>query len=129
MKQTVVVLDAEKEQCRALCDLLEERQYKAIPVHSLESAKAFFQEGVFHAVIVDLDTMPMDNRTVRELTKLNPRAFFFCISGQRFHPELKEAIHNHFFACFYKPVDPDELFYLLSSTRRNGDRSFTPEKG
>ena len=128
MKQTVVVIDADKNQCRALCDLLAGQQYQAVPVHSLESVKGFLQEELCHAVLLDLDTVPIDNRGARELAQLNPGAQFFCISGQRFHPELKEAIHNHFFACLYKPVDPDELFYLLNCIRKNGGESPAPEK-
>jgi DNA-binding NtrC family response regulator len=129
MKQTVVVLDTEKKQCRALCDLLEERKYRAIPIHSLKNLKNYFQESSCQAVIVDLDTVPIDNRMVRELSQLHPNAYFFCISDQRFHPELKDAIYNHFFACLYKPVDPDELFYLLNCIHENGVESCFPPKG
>ncbi|MBW1842218.1 MAG: hypothetical protein JRI75_10570, partial [Deltaproteobacteria bacterium] len=66
-------------------------------------------------VIVDIDTISIDNRTTRELAKKNPMVHFFCMSKKRFHPEIKEAISDYFFACLTKPIDPDELSYWLRS--------------
>jgi hypothetical protein len=64
---------------------------------------------------MDIDSVPVDNRTIRELTIKHPETYFLCTSKDRFHPDLKDAICYHIYACLNKPVDPDELFYWLRS--------------
>jgi DNA-binding NtrC family response regulator len=113
MEKEIVVLDADEKQCKKLCELLEERHYQAIPMHSLLDLESYIQGGACLAVILDIDTLSVDNRMIRELTITYPGVYFLCLSEERFHPELKEAIGSHFYACLNKPVDPDELLYLL----------------
>jgi DNA-binding NtrC family response regulator len=115
MKKEIVVLDADKEHCLELCAMLGDWNYQATPLHSIQNLEIHIQESTCQAVIVDLDTVSIDNRITRELTKKNPMVHFFCMSKERFHPEIKEAISDHFFACLTKPIDPDELAYWLRS--------------
>ena len=112
----ILVLDNRPEQCREFCELLCQEKYQATPMYSLESLEACLDEKQVRAVFLDIDTVPVDNRTVRQLTLKFPGVYFFCLSEQPFHPELKDAICYHIYACLRKPVDPDELFYLLKST-------------
>ena len=72
------------------------------------------------AVIIDIDSVPVDNRTIRNLTVQNPEIYFFCLSERRFHPELEDAICYHIYACINKPIDPDELFFWIDSIRKEG---------
>ena len=62
-----------------------------------------------------VDTAPLDNRTVRDLTTKYPAVYFLCLSSKRFHPELKDAICYRIYACINKPMDPEELFFCLKS--------------
>jgi len=71
------------------------------------------------AVILDIDSFPMTNSEIRELTINFPRVCFLCLSEDRFHPELKDAICYHIYACMAKPVDPDEMIYLLRCIRED----------
>ena len=112
----IIVLDNQPEQCRGFCELLSQEHYQAIPMPALEGLEAKLAEKQVRAVFIDIDTVPVDNRTVRQLTLKFPAVYFFCLSEQPFHPELKDAICYHIYACLRKPVDPDELFYLLKST-------------
>jgi hypothetical protein len=41
------------------------------------------------AVILDLDTLPVDNRLFRTLRKTNPGVCIIALSNRPFHPELK----------------------------------------
>ncbi len=68
---------------------------------------------------MDIDSIQIDNRMIRDLTIKYPDILFLCTSKDRFHPELKDAICYHIFACLNKPVDPDELFYLLKDIYEN----------
>jgi hypothetical protein len=43
------------------------------------------------------------------------------MSSDRFHPELKDAICYHIYACLTKPLDYDELLYWLRCIEDNGN--------
>ncbi len=119
MEKGIVVLDADQKQCQELCLDLEKNRYAASPIYSIENLVERLNETDYLAVIVDIDTIKIDNRTVRELTIKYPGVYFFCLSKDRFHPELKDAICYHIYACLNKPVDLDELFYWLRSIYEN----------
>ena len=119
MKKPILVLDADKKQCLELCDLLDGGRYPATPLYSTTNLEKNIHSSGCQAVVIDIDTVPVDNRTVRELTLKFPGVYFFCLSKQPFHPELKEAICYHIYACLNRPVDPDELFYWLRSINEN----------
>jgi len=121
MKKSVVVLDADHDQCRRFCTLLEMDQYVTIPIQSIQYLEAKLKQSNCLAVIIDIDTVPVDNRTVRDLTIKFPDIYFFCLSEQSFHPELKDAICYHIYACINKPVDPDELSYWIKSIYEEED--------
>ena len=36
-----------------------------------------------------------------------------AVSERKLHPELAESMGSHIFASLVKPVDPDDLEYLL----------------
>jgi len=111
----IVVLDNDQGQCLTLRNLLEERGYHTVPARSLSELNLFLQKKDCLVVLMDLDTAPLDNRTIRDLTQKNPAVYFLCLSSKRFHPELKESICYHIYACINKPVDLDELYYWLRS--------------
>jgi len=119
MEKGIVVLDADQKQCQDLCLDLEKNRYAASPMYSIENLVERLNETDHLAVIVDIDTIAIDNRTVRELTIKYPGVYFFCLSKDQFHPELKDAICYHIYACLKKPVDLDELFYWLRSIYEN----------
>ena len=119
MQKSILVLDADKNQCLRLCELLEEGQFKATPLFSTDNLEKSIEDTKCRAIFWDIDTVTADNRTVRELTLKFPAVYFFCISKYPFHPELKDAICYHIYACINRPIDPDELFYWLRSIDEN----------
>ena len=125
MEKRIVLLDADTAQCKQLCALLEKERYSVSALHSLQNLETHLEENKFQAVIIDIDSVTIDNRTVRELTIKFPKVYFFCLSVQPFHPELKDAICYHIYACLNKPVDEDELFYFLRSIYENETDSNT----
>jgi len=120
MDRPIVVVDADKAQCQKLCTLLERSNYRTVPSHSLTNLERPVEEGPLQVVILDLDTLPVDNRFIVDLRRENPGVRIMGLSNRRFHPELQEAISKHFYACLYKPVDTDELFFWLRSIWENG---------
>lgn len=115
MKKHIAVLDADQKECRRLCNLLEKNQYPTIPMHSIQYLETTLKQINCLAVFLDIDTIPVDNRTIRDLTNRFPAVYFFCLSERPFHPELHDAICYHIFACINKPVDPDELSFWIKS--------------
>ncbi len=119
MDEPIVVVDADEEQCKELRTILAHEHYRITTLHSLLNLEESIHEGTCRAVILDLDTVPVGNRALRELKRKNPEVFIICLSKRKFHPELEEAISRHMYACLGKPVDPDELVYLLRSIYKN----------
>ncbi|NNL75902.1 MAG: hypothetical protein HKO68_06170 [Desulfobacterales bacterium] len=126
MKKSIMVLDADKGQCQELCRLLEKGQFKATPQYSTDKLETHIEDSGCQAIFWDIDTVPADNRTVRDLTIKFPGIYFFCLSKHPFHPELQDAICYHIYACLNRPVDPDELFYFLRSINENETKSSNP---
>ena len=115
LERKIAIVNAYKEECRELCDLIGQRHYKAVALYSLADLEVCLEKKNCLAVLMDIDSISIDNRTIRELTIRHPEAYFLCTSKDRFHPHLKDAICYHIYACINKPVDPDELFYWLKS--------------
>ena len=114
-KKIVAVLDADPEQCRELCSALGAGDYTAAALNSLESLENYIQQQPCNAVLIDLDSVALGNRAIRDLTSKYPGVYFLCLSNKRFHPHLQEAFGLYIYACLNKPVDFDELFYWLRS--------------
>jgi DNA-binding NtrC family response regulator len=110
-EKKVALVDAYEEACRELCDLLAQRHYKTVALYSLAELETCLKDHACKAVLMDIDSISVDNRTLRELTTRHPEACFLCTSKDRFHPDLKDAISYHIYACLNKPVDPNEFFY------------------
>jgi DNA-binding NtrC family response regulator len=115
MKGPIIVIDADKGSRRELCNLLEAQDYQVIPSHSLAGFPGLIQGSSCRAVILDLDTVPVNNRQLRDLKKTYPDVYVVAVSDRSFHPELKEAMAAYIYACLCKPIDPDELVYWLKS--------------
>jgi DNA-binding NtrC family response regulator len=115
MEITVVVVDADENQCHELCSVLKEGNYPTTSLHSLLDLQAYIRKESRAVIIMDIDTIHIDNRTIKEIVLKNPGTYFLCLSRDRFHPHLKDAICYHIYACINKPVDFEELFYWLKS--------------
>ncbi len=79
------------------------------------NSEKYFQGDEYLAIILEFDTIAADYSAIREFTLKNSSAYVFGLSKILIHPELKEAICYHLFACLKKAVDPDELLYWLKS--------------
>jgi len=115
MQKKIVVLDTDEAQCKELCALIEQKNYPAVPIHSVPQLEQCFEGQDCLGVFIDIDTVPLTNRDIRQFALRFPGTYIFCVSIHQFHPELKEAICYHVYACLNRPVDPDELFYWIRS--------------
>jgi DNA-binding NtrC family response regulator len=113
MQERVVVVDANDEQRQELCIVLEREHFPTTPLHSLVNLETNLQEGKCRVAILDLDSLPVDNRLFRNLKKT-------------FHPELEEAMTMYIHACLGKPVDEEELVFWVKSICENDADSRDP---
>jgi DNA-binding NtrC family response regulator len=121
MKKKIVVLDTDQNSSEELVNMLNSKNYPFTQAHSLSSLKYILESDQYVAVILDIDSVPVDNRTIRQLALKHTGVRFLCTSKDRFHPELKDAICYHIYACLNKPVDPDELIFWIKSIYEEED--------
>ena len=117
-------MNADPEERAGIFRLLQEAGCIAQTVGSPAELKNRLSEKGCVAVIMDIDSVAVDNRTIRDLASAFPTIPFLCISKERFHPQLRDSIRNHIYACLTKPIDPDELSYWLKCIRED-DRELT----
>ncbi len=113
MKKKVILISKKSKELNQIASVLSKNNYRACLIESIESLVKKQTDIPCNCVILDLDSVSVDNRTIRELTIQYPHVYFLCMSKDRFHPELKDAICYHIFACLTKPLDYDELLYWL----------------
>jgi DNA-binding NtrC family response regulator len=115
MEKGIVILDANKKNCRELCAMLDEQNYNIVPKHSLNDLSEFIHDISCQLLILDLDSISVDKNLFRKLKKNNPKLYIVGLSSRPFHPELEEAMSHHIYACLSKPVDEEELVYWIKS--------------
>lgn len=96
-----------------LIHILKEHDYDSQMLPCIEKLDLRLATSEVLATFIDIDTVSIDNRRIRNLTHRHPSVYFFCMSHDKFHPELRDAICYHIYACLNKPIDPDELIYWL----------------
>ena len=111
----ILVLDGNVQSSQKLCDILKSQHHSSAAIQFLSELEPRIAKENLIAVIIDIDSVPVDNPTIRNLALKYPGVRFLCTSKDRFHPELKDAICYHIYACLNKPVDPDELLYWIKS--------------
>lgn len=122
MPKSILVMNADRNEFRDISALLARKDYTAHLVESPAELRQRLEASSFVAVLMDIDSALVDNRAIRELASEFPGVPFLCLSKDSFHPELKDAISLHIYACLNKPIDPDELFYWLKCIQED-DRS------
>ena len=127
-KNLVAVMGTDAEDVAAICDIIEEGTYRTAICRDLDELKSLLADPCM-AAILDIDSVPLDNRAIRSLTNSHPATCFLCTSRERFHPDLQNAIRDHLFACLHKPVDADELHYFLRCIRNELTGSRGPPDG
>jgi DNA-binding NtrC family response regulator len=115
MKRKILFLNSDNEESPILTSLFTKKGWSAVFLKQIGDLHIELAVSDRAIVFLDIDSVPIDNRGIRELKALFPNACLFCISKHPFHPELKEAISNDIFACLTKPLDPKELAFWVES--------------
>lgn len=126
MNPKVLVVNAVKNEADRISEILLSAGYTPWIIENIESLEPALSAGDCMAVLLDLNSIEVSNRTVRQISLKFPKVGLLCTSWKPFHPELQDAICNHIYACVQKPVDPDELRYWLKCIHQG---QTTPPKG
>ena len=113
MTKKIILVSKSSWELHQICRILSENRYTAHVVEEIEHLHKILAAVPSNCAILDLDSLDIDNPAIRKLTIQYPHVYFLCISRDRFHPELKDAICYHIYACLTKPLDYDELLYWL----------------
>lgn len=119
MDPVVLVVNADRDEANSIGDLLRPAGYTPCIIDTLEGVEDAVATSKCMTVLLDLDSLDVSNRGVRQMTFKFPKVSFLCTSRIPLHPELEDAIGFHFYACIQKPVDPDELLYWLKCIHHN----------
>ena len=125
-KNDVFILSLDEQETNLLCSMLSEGAYGSKVFRRVDELTAGLRRYECLATILDVDSVPMNNRIIRVLKDTYPGLNIFCTSRRRLHPELQEAFSQHVYANLSKPVDPDELQFWLNSIRENEVDSNAP---
>ncbi|MBW1773162.1 MAG: response regulator [Deltaproteobacteria bacterium] len=120
--EPIIIIDSDKEQCRKLREILGAHHYPADIFPSLLDMEEVIEEKDPRVVILNLDTVPIDNRKIKDIKQRNRSINIIVFSGKSFHPELKEALRDHIYACLKQPLDYDELIYWVNTAYENGEK-------
>ena len=122
MKIKIYVLAGEEKEARELCRIVEECSFRADSSKSLAEFKESPIEEKRFIVLLDLDSIGVDGPSLKKLKRDYPSATIMTVSSARLHPHLKEAFETDIYASLAKPVDRDELIFLVESVIKDFGR-------
>lgn len=112
-----------KEGHRALSAGLKGLHCRVVRIDTLPDLENYMQKHQIQALIIDLDTLPIGKNFFRDLKRMSPELCIMALSSHPFHPDLEEAFSQYLYACLKKPLDMDELLYLLKDMDDRTDAS------
>lgn len=115
MKTEIIVLTGDDREGDNLCGILRKRRFHVTLLHQAGGLEEYLRANDCRLLLIDLDTIPADKMVFRKLKKIQPNIDIIVLSSRSFHPELKEALSTHIYACLSKPIDEDELLFCITS--------------
>ncbi|MCK8604236.1 hypothetical protein [Desulfoferrobacter suflitae] len=113
--EPVLVVSGNLKECEQVCNVLNDSGYEAVTVNAVEHIEESLLTNGARVVFLDLDSFSVNNHFIKMFRKRNPEVCIFVISSRLLHPELQESISTDISACLRKPVDSEEMLYLLRS--------------
>ncbi|MBI5845400.1 MAG: hypothetical protein HZB23_12115 [Deltaproteobacteria bacterium] len=117
MENTILILCADARETRNLQSLLKGLGAPSLAFSKKEKMAEAIGRTPCLAALIDLDSVPLRSRHIKQLVSPSPGLMILCVSRSRYHPELADAISTDIHACIAKPVNPEELRFWLKSLR------------
>jgi DNA-binding NtrC family response regulator len=115
----VVLFQFSKGDAQELTQAFVTMGVNGLQCHSLSELDIICHKNRRAVILLDLDNATMSNRVLKDLRKKHPFIQMIGISNRSFHPELKESMQLYLYACVSKPVDVEEVMYLIQSIFRD----------
>lgn len=115
IKNGIFLIGWDDNHTRNLCSLLEKEHYRPVLISSLSDAKDRMDKQRGQVLLIDLDQIILNNRSLKELRKEFPDLGLIGLSSRSFHQELEEAMSRYIDACFEKSEDYEDLLYWLKA--------------
>ena len=122
MNTEIAIVDSSEALKRSITKALAETQYR-ITCLSVAGLENHLSQKDCRVVILDLDSAAADTFFFRNLKRSHPGLKIIVVSRHPYHPDLEEAMSRHIFASISKPVDPDEIVFLLKNIDDESDSS------
>ena len=119
MELKVLVINGNKKDLHNICKELHREHIQTVAISSSAELNTVWGSQAFQAAILDLDSMPVNNQLIKDISRQNLSRPIIGLSIRSYHPELKEAISKHMYACIQKPIDFDELLFWIKSIYEN----------
>jgi DNA-binding NtrC family response regulator len=114
-KNGIFLIGYDENHTGNLCAVLENEHYRPVLTSSLSEVKGRLDIHRGQVLLIDLDQITLDNRSLKELRKEFPDLGLIGLSSRRFHQELEEAMSRYIDACFEKSEDYEDLLYWLKA--------------
>ena len=119
MSPPVVLFQFSKEDAQELTQAFATTGVNVLRCHSLSELDIICHKNHRGVILLDLDNAMISNRVLKDLRTKHPFIQMIGISNRSFHPELKESMQSYLYACVSKPVDVEEVMYLVQSIFRD----------
>ncbi len=100
---SIVIVGKEKLECQNIVKLINEKKYSGITLKSISALEKTLSQEECMAVLIDIDTVPVENRELRELTLKYPESSFLCMSNEKYHPELRKPFATTYMLVSINP--------------------------
>jgi DNA-binding NtrC family response regulator len=112
----ILVVDDDPGTCVTLRNILAKKGYDVGIAPSGDQAIAMAQQTAYDILFIDMK-LPVLNglETYLAIREINPRAVAIMMTAYRQEMAglVEEALRNHAYTCFYKPLDINELLGLV----------------
>ena len=113
MEKDFYMITSDSSFGKSLVGQLPEGQYRPSVLTSLEALTDELPVASTCIAGMDIDSIEPDVQQIRALKQKYANLVLLAFSKRKFHPENKEVLSEHFFACLTKPIDVDEMLYLI----------------
>ncbi len=121
--KSVTVLSSDRKANKELSRLLEKNGYKAYMVYSASKLEKGLKKHEPIAVLIDIDAIPITKSFVKQLFIGFSGIKVLSLSEKKFHPDLQDIISHYIYACLSKPIDSEELVFLLKSIEKDNGKT------
>lgn len=119
MVPTILVIDPDPSHRRHFKEVLDHIGMAGDYFAGVEGLPAGFEITVYPAAVIDLDSISRPRPLLESWRQRHRDIRLIGVSEKTFHPDLGDIIDRYLFACLKKPVEEEELAYLLKSVTRS----------